>query len=80
MSTFALDRNYQQFNFEEISVEELQVISGGSGSAFGSDLFLGGGAIVGLGCIPGINVGLAAFALGLGVTMMAGAAWGSAMS
>lgn len=33
MNTFALDKNYQQFNFEEISVDELQVISGGSGSA-----------------------------------------------
>lgn len=31
MSTFGLDKNYQQFNFEEISVDELQIISGGSG-------------------------------------------------
>lgn len=31
MSTFALDKNYSQFNFEEISVAELGIISGGSG-------------------------------------------------
>ncbi|MBE8716319.1 hypothetical protein [Cellvibrio polysaccharolyticus] len=32
MNTFGLDKNYTQFNFEEISVDELQIISGGSGS------------------------------------------------
>jgi hypothetical protein len=31
MNTFALDKNYDQINFEKISVAELEVISGGSG-------------------------------------------------
>lgn len=30
-STFGLDKNYERINFEEVSVEELEVISGGSG-------------------------------------------------
>ena len=33
MNTFALDKNYQQFNFEEISIDELEIISGGTGVA-----------------------------------------------
>lgn len=32
MNTFILDKNYEQFDFEEISVEELDIISGGSGT------------------------------------------------
>ena len=36
MNNFALDRNYDQINFEEISVAELEVISGGSGGLGGS--------------------------------------------
>lgn len=31
MNTFALDKKYQKFDFDEISVEDLQVISGGTG-------------------------------------------------
>lgn len=31
-NAFGLDKNYEQINFEEVSVEELQIISGGSGS------------------------------------------------
>ncbi len=61
MSTFALDKNYQQFNFEEISVEELQIISGGSGGG-GSELLIGG-AMVSFG---GIGYGAA---LARGATM-----------
>ncbi|QEI11002.1 hypothetical protein [Cellvibrio japonicus] len=37
MNTFGLDRNYEQFNFEEVSVEDLQIISGGSGGGYGTD-------------------------------------------
>ena len=33
MNTFALDKNYNQFNFEEISVDDLEIISGGTGVA-----------------------------------------------
>ncbi len=33
MNTFALDKNYSQLNFEEISVDDLEIISGGTGSA-----------------------------------------------
>ena len=48
MNAFALDKNYNTFNFEEISVADLEVISGGSGSA--GQCFLGtvGGAIGGM--------------------------------
>ena len=42
MNTFALDKNYSQFNFEEISVDELEIISGGSGLANVNDTVLGG--------------------------------------
>lgn len=31
MSAFSLDCDYHQFNFDHISVDDLQVISGGSG-------------------------------------------------
>lgn len=33
MNTFALDKNYSQLNFEEISVDDLEIISGGTGVA-----------------------------------------------
>lgn len=33
MNTFALDKNYSQLNFEEISIDELEIISGGTGLA-----------------------------------------------
>ena len=36
MNTFGLDKNYRQIDFEEVTVEDLEFISGGSG---------GGGAI-----------------------------------
>ncbi len=38
MNTFNLDKNYQQFNFEEISVDQLQIISGGSGGDLGDSI------------------------------------------
>lgn len=43
MSDFGLDKKYEQFNFEEITVEELQIISGGSGGISGYE---GAGAIL----------------------------------
>lgn len=53
MNTFALDKNYKKVNFEEITVDELEVISGGSGGyisgyqAAGAILaVLGAGAII----------------------------------
>jgi len=33
MNTFALDKNYSQLNFDEISVDDLEIISGGTGLA-----------------------------------------------
>jgi hypothetical protein len=56
MSTFALDKNYNAFNFEEISIAELDVISGGSGSGT-AQCALGtlGGA--GLGALAGAAYG-----------------------
>lgn len=33
MNTFGLDKNYNQLNFEEISVDKLEIISGGTGVA-----------------------------------------------
>ncbi len=79
MSTFGLDRNYEQFNFEEVSVEELQLISGGSGSAFGGlSLKEGGLALVGIGVAavlaPAVTIGIGAFAISAGVTMLVGSA------
>ena len=51
MSTFALDKNYDQFNFEEISIAELGVISGGSGGSYIP------GGIAGGGCTPTFPTG-----------------------
>lgn len=34
MNTFTLDKNCQRINFEEVSVDELDIISGGSGNEF----------------------------------------------
>lgn len=31
MNNFGLDKNYSQFNFEEITVDDLVIVSGGSG-------------------------------------------------
>jgi len=81
MNTFALDKNYNAFNFAEISVADLEVISGGSGSA--GQCFLGtvGGAIGGaLGgaaagsAIPGLGTGLGAIIGGIGGGMAGAAA------
>jgi bacteriocin-like protein len=73
MKSFGLDKNYEQINFEEVTVEELQAISGGSG---GLTLMEGGLIIVGLAGAPTVGVGLAAFAIGLGVTMIIGSVFG----
>jgi hypothetical protein len=49
MNTFALDKNYNAFNFAEISLADLEVISGGSGGST-AQCILGtvGGAIGGV--------------------------------
>lgn len=44
MNNFGLDKNYEQFNFEEITVEELEIISGGSGGYISG--YQGAGAIL----------------------------------
>ena len=63
MNTFALDKNYDQIDFEEISVVELEVISGGSGSgisqclmgiATGAAIGTAGGAAAGT-VVPGLG-------------------------
>jgi predicted regulator of Ras-like GTPase activity (Roadblock/LC7/MglB family) len=72
MQTFGIDKNYEEINFEQVSVEELQMISGGSG---GLSLTEGGFAILAMAAIPGINVGLVAFSLALGVTLIVGGAF-----
>jgi hypothetical protein len=74
MQTFGIDKNYEEINFEAVSVEELEMVSGGSGG--GLSLTTGGGLIMGLAAVPGINVGLVAFALALGVTLVIGGAFG----
>lgn len=44
MNNFALDKNYSQFDFEEITVDDLITISGGSGGS--------GVSVMPGGCIP----------------------------
>jgi len=81
MSTFALDKNYQQFNFEEITVDDLMLISGGSGAdnpilqcilGTGGGLITGGlgGAGIGfaIGGPWGAGAGALAGAIGGGMT------------
>jgi bacteriocin-like protein len=75
MNTFGLDKNYEQFNFEEISVEELQVISGGSGGGtnwnlVGTSLALAGIALAAVSApisMPVLAFVAAAGAMGTGV-------------
>jgi hypothetical protein len=70
MSSFALDKNYDQIVFEQISVAELEVVSGGSGGisqclqgiATGAGIGAAGGAASGalaggIGAIPGALAG-----------------------
>ena len=47
MNTFALDKNYSRLNFDEISVDELEIISGGTGLANVNDGLYAGGAGMG---------------------------------
>jgi hypothetical protein len=74
MQSFGIDKNYEEINFEQVTVEDLQVISGGSGS--GMTPMTGGMIILGLAAIPGIGVGLVAFSIGLGITLVLGQAFG----
>jgi len=73
MSTFALDKNYQQFNFEEVSVDDLMVISGGSGAL---QCTLGIVAGAGLGALTGAAAGSAVPGLGTGLGALAGGIFG----
>lgn len=76
MSTFALDKNYSQFNFEEISVAELGIISGGSGGTNWLQCGLGtlGGA--GLGALGGMATGSAVPGFGTVAGGIAGGIFG----
>lgn len=75
MSTFALDKNYQQFNFEEISVDELQIISGGSGGySSWSDADKAGIGLGGLAVTFGIALASNPIGWGVGATLLIGTA------
>lgn len=54
MNNFGLDKSYEQFDFEEITVEDLEVISGGTGG--GRSLSPVEGSIA----LTGIAIGAAA--------------------
>jgi hypothetical protein len=71
MNAFALDKNYNAFNFAEISLADLEIISGGSGGST-AQCILGtvGGAIGG--ALGGAAAGSAIPGLGTA----AGAIWG----
>lgn len=80
MSAFALDRSYSQLNFAEISVDELEMITGGSG---------GGGRVLqcvlgtvggaGMGGLTGAAAGSAVPAIGTLAGGVAGAIFGGAV-
>ena len=57
MSTVALDKNCDQVNFEEISVAELEVISGGSGGFDMGQCLTGTLSGLGTGLVIGAAVG-----------------------
>jgi hypothetical protein len=86
MNTFALDKNYDQFNFEQISVAELEVISGGSGGsgAFPNQCVQGtlNGAAMGaaIGSAMGAGMGAIGSAVGGAIGTAVGAAVGAAAS
>lgn len=66
MKTFGLDKKFEPVNFTEVTAEELEVISGGSGTAGAIAMVLAGGwasAVAGaaIGGLPGAAIG---FALG----------------
>ncbi len=66
MKTFGLAKKVEPVNFTEVSAEELEVISGGSGSAGGIAMVLAGGwagAVAGA-AIGGLVGAAAGFVLG----------------
>jgi hypothetical protein len=71
MQSFGIDKNYEEINFEEVSVEDLQMISGGSG---GLTPMEGGVLILGLAAFP-ISAPLMAFSFALGMTLILGQAF-----
>ncbi|WP_158972648.1 hypothetical protein [Paraglaciecola sp. L3A3] len=75
---FGLDKNYEQFDFEEISVEELQMISGGSGGYVAAGLASGAAFGIGMASFGtgwgSVAVGVAFAVSPIAVTAMAGLA------
>lgn len=85
MSTFALDNSYNQFNFEEITVDDLTLIAGGSGSinwqcvtGVAGGYYTGGlmGAI-GLGGLGAVVGGLPGAAIGASIGWVIGGTGGA---
>jgi hypothetical protein len=73
MKSFGIDKNYEEINFEEVTPEDLQMISGGSGG--GLTPMEGGLIILGLASFP-ISAPLMAFTFALGMTLVLGQALG----
>jgi hypothetical protein len=78
MNNFALDKNYNQIKFEEISVAELEVISGGSGGGI-SQCFMGIATGAAIGAAGGAVGGSVVPAIGTVTGGVAGAIFGAAM-
>lgn len=71
MNTFGIQNSYQQFNFQEISVDDLEIISGGSGVSLSFDQ--GALALMSLGiaaAATGLGVGVGVLAWSIGATMI----------
>lgn len=65
MKTFGLQDDYAQLDFNEISVADLEIISGGSGSGGGLTVFEAGLGLMGIGlCAATTGVGAAAIVVG----------------
>lgn len=64
MKSFGLDKNYEQINFDEVTVEELQIISGGTGGGGGSYAYAARAGIAGAftgavaGALRGASIGV----------------------
>ena len=71
MKSFGMQDSYTQINFDEVSLDDLEIISGGSGG--GLTIMEGGMWLVGVG-LCGAGTGVGVFAVGLGAVMIGGAA------
>lgn len=58
MNTFGLDKNHSQLNFEKISVDDLVVVSGGSGGSSSIPWGMGPYGSIGsnTGCMIDLNI------------------------